>query len=105
MRTSWKDAGQLAARIDLPEQHVGKGVAAFLAGIPEHEDARDLLSRQASVMTALPAMMATTVFGFAAATAWISFSSSGFNASELRSPARVATARPMVVQVPAAICS
>ena len=44
------------------------------------------LSRQAPVITALPDMIATTVRGFASATAWMSRSSSSWSARESRSP-------------------
>jgi hypothetical protein len=62
------DVRQLAARVGMPEQYVGGCMAApSWPGYPSSRIAATL-SRHASVMTALPAMMATTVRGFASAT-------------------------------------
>ena len=69
------NVGSLAASMALPLRVLARNVSRKYS-----------LSRHASVITALPDMMATTVRGFAVATAEISCSSSGCRASESRSP-------------------
>ena len=67
------------------EHDVGEGVAALHAGVPELQE-RGTVARQDSVRTALPATIATTVRGLAAATAAMRASSASWSVSRSRSP-------------------